>query len=256
MSRTLFIGSSLTTAFFDWHKERGTDHGYGDADFVMCHGAYWIPARLLPETAFDHVHSRFLFPRSFQVYTSDGKVLNSRFFGSGEEWHHGSQLGIDLASYSRIVFTVPMLFWDVSFRLFHRETGVLSERTAKIFSEAGFGQAISERAFLKIHEDRFGHAYHFLDAVRDCCADLPIHIAPAVLPPARLRQYTKVWRKLHWLEMELVFEELGRRYATVAMRQPRDTLTDDLETKTQFMADEHHHFNADFVQRLFEDNRF
>lgn len=253
MTKTLFIGSSLTTAFYDWFKETQDR----EADFAMGHGALWLPDRLPSSTAFHHSGSLFTFQQRIEVLSEAGEVLKQTFFSTVEDADEKGALHIDLANYPRMVFTVPMLFWDVSFGHLHRNGyGLLTPATQKLFEEAELPHTLSEETFKAIHRARFGHAYAFLEAARSACPDMEIFIAPAVLPPAERKNFPLLWRQLHQHEMRLIFASLKDLYGAIAMGQPNETLTQDLITLPEFMADEHHHYNARFVQKLSETYAF
>ncbi|MGO1118179.1 hypothetical protein ACTL6U_05725 [Rhodovibrionaceae bacterium A322] len=164
---------------------------------------------------------------------------------------------LDLSTYDHLVFTTPLLFWDLSFTyLFKRKFGVLTQPSAELFKEAELTQAISRAAFLDIHKDRFIHSYNFLQAARKAAPELKIFIAPAVLPTCKQRHYPIVWRKLHLLEKAAVYEEHERMFDSISMEQPPETLEEELFSKSRFMADDQHHYNTDFVQLLYDRYKF
>jgi len=257
MHNTLFLGSSLTTAFYDWYKTSPSINSDRHADFVMCHGALWLPSRFLGEIPFKSTGAIFSFPKKFQVLSSDGKTLNQNMFGEIDGNISIEHMSFDLSSYEKMIFTVPMLFNDISFdMLFRNGFGILNQESEEVFRSSGLNHGLSNDAFLAIHRERFGYAFKFLTEARQCNPDLNIFIAPAVLPPATHMRFTDSWRRLHQLEMEIVFQSLEREFGSISMRQPPETIKRNLVTDSKYMADETHHYNAQLVQILYDSYNF
>ncbi|MGO1118178.1 hypothetical protein ACTL6U_05720 [Rhodovibrionaceae bacterium A322] len=252
MTKSLYFGSSLTNAFWDWHQEEGQEERSQNADFLMCHGAFFLPSALQQSLAYERNGSLFRFPLRFDIRDDAGDLHQEQFYGDGvAKFRDGDGLAFDIKQYDTLVFTSSQLFWAYSYqRLFTKGFGLLTEDSKALFQQAELRYPISKDAFLALHQDLFGIAYDFLSAARCCHPELKILVAPAVLPPKAQSYLPPVWRQLHSMEMELVFQEQQKLFSTLPMRQPIQTLSAEFETLQTYMADDLHHYNAAFVELL------
>lgn len=250
---TLFIGSSLTNGFRSWYS----DPKLGDerpAGFVNGHGGFWLPEFMVTARPYYIRGSSFFLPKTFVIEPVMSPITVMPIHANGHGvTDHGHEIEINIDSYEQIVFTVPMLFWDVSnYWLYRQKRGLFNEETKTTFEDENLTEALSEQDFLKIHKDRFSIAYSFLEDVRKITENLPIWISPAVLPSRARPEYSAGWKRLYWAEMRSVDRALSKLFGTLPMEQPLSTLDDDMCTKEEFMQDDQHHYNAQFVQELIE----
>lgn len=249
--KILFIGSSLTSAFYRWFQGNSTVPSV-EADFLICHGGYWVDALTSATSAPRYLDSqKVVFPREFEVLNGEGKKIIQRFYGSDiiSNYKNGF-LEVDLESYDKIIFSGASLYWDVSHKLYSEKFGIFTLNSVKYFEEAGLKYPLSESSFLKIHAHRFPRALTFLEKVMTECHGLKVYLAPAVLPSQNNLNFPKEWKALHLNEQELVFNNLKSRLGIIPMLQPIETLTDDFSTINSFMQDNHHHYNESFVEIL------
>lgn len=246
LMRTLYIGSSLTTAFFRWAQETGSSTS---DSFVMMHGAYFMPNRLLGGS-FGIDGDVLLVPDSFSVRRVDGVVVPQRTFAliAGERPPLGP-FKLDLGDYDQVVVTALMLFAEQSVLTLYRQGyGLLTAQTEAAFSRAGLVYALSADTVVAIHRTWFAYAHTLVEAAAK--GGRTVFIAPAAMPQGKLEFFCPDWRIMHWYEMEVVFETLAQTAGAVPMPQPLDTLDEMNRTRPEYMADGDHHYNVRFVEAL------
>jgi len=249
--KTLFVGSSLTNAFRDW-LEPHRSKGGRDADFLNCHGGFWLRSWLLTEEPYYIRAGSFVFPHQFVLILQNGTQCVMPIHADGPFVRQvGSRIEMDIRNYDDIVFAAPTLFWDISYwHLYLQGKGLLNRHSKSAFEREGLSIALSEEEFLRIHEDRFSIAYRFLDDVRAISNDIPVWIAPSILPGAVRTEFKNGWRELHWHELRCLDRELSARYGALAMEQPASTLDENWVTLPDYLRDDHHHYNSKFVEEL------